>query len=87
MSPYLFTRPSRILRGAKLDNLALVPASLLPYKSQWQAIANGLARDGVLIILPSGERRPHKTLETVASLLKAGGHKVTTIPAERFVGL
>jgi hypothetical protein len=87
MSLYRFTTPSRILRGAKLDNLALVPANLLPFKSQWQAIANGLTRDGVLILLPSGQRPPRKILETVASLLKAGGHQVTTLPAQRFSGL
>ena len=45
-------RPSPPLRRAKLNNVALVPANLLPYKSQWQAIANGLADDGVLMILP-----------------------------------
>ena len=34
---YRINRPSRALRrrGLKLDNIALVPASLLPFKRQW----------------------------------------------------
>ena len=81
---YRFTRPSPRIRRAKRDNLALVPASLLPFKSQWQAIANGLSHNGVLIILPVGEGRHYKTLNIVASLLKADGHQVTTLPAHQF---
>lgn len=79
-------RPPRGLRrpGIRLDNVALVPASLLPYKKQWQAIANGLSRNGVLIILPSSERRPWKALRTVASLLKNNGRQVTTLRSEQF---
>jgi len=81
-----FTRPPRTLRrpGIRLDNVALVPASLLPNKKQWQQIANGLSKDGVLIILPSGETPPRKTLQTVGALLTAHGHRVTTIPAQSF---
>ncbi len=36
MSIYRVTRPPRRLRKARLDNLVLVPASLLPFKEQWQ---------------------------------------------------
>ncbi len=35
MSGYRITRPPRRLRKARLDNLVLVPASLLPFKEQW----------------------------------------------------
>ncbi len=38
--PYQFRRHPRALRKSKLDNLALVPASLLPFKEQWQEVAN-----------------------------------------------
>lgn len=84
MSLYHFARPSPILRRAKLDNLALLPANLLPFKEQWQQIANGLPKDGILIILPETNRPLRKTTETVATLLEAGGRRVTTLPAERF---
>lgn len=86
MNPYPFTKPPRSLRdrNIRLDNIALVPASLLPCKEQWQAIANTLPKDELLIIVPSTDRPPRKTLETVTALLKAKGHRVTTLPAERF---
>lgn len=74
-------RPSTSRRRA---GLALFPASLLPYKEQWQQIANGLPDRAILIILPAGENPPRKTLETVASLLEAAGHRVTTMPANQF---
>jgi hypothetical protein len=36
-----------------LDNLALVPASLLPFKAQYQHLANTLPKGDILIILPA----------------------------------
>jgi hypothetical protein len=36
----------------KLDNLTLVPASLLPRKADYEAIANDLPRGEVLLVLP-----------------------------------
>ena len=50
MSAYRFRRPPRVLRKAQLDNLALVPASLLPFKEQYQQIANELPHGVSLII-------------------------------------
>ena len=49
-----FTNPPRALRrpDVRLDNLALVPVSLLPFKTEWQTVANRLPESGVLIILP-----------------------------------
>jgi hypothetical protein len=38
----------------------------------------------VLIILPPTGNPLHKTLETVATLLEAHGHQVTTLPAHQF---
>jgi hypothetical protein len=84
VKPYLFTQPPRSLHRAKLDNLTLLPASLLPYKDQWQAIANGLSSNGVLIILPETGQTPRKALERVATHLKAAGYPVTTISAHQF---
>ena len=43
MKPYRFTRAPRALRKAKLDNVAIVPASLIPFKRQWQEYANTLS--------------------------------------------
>ncbi len=84
MSVYRVTRPPRRIRKAKLDNLALVPASLLPVKEQWQEVANSKDRKHILIVLPKMENRPRSVLERVAAQLREKGHAVTTISAERF---
>jgi hypothetical protein len=41
---YRIKRPPRALRrpGVGLDNVALVPSSLLPFNREWQEVANGL---------------------------------------------
>lgn len=85
MRTYRLTHPPRSLRRARLDNLTLVPASLLPYKRQWQQLANDLPKGNILIILPESDQPLRKTLETVATLLESNGHQVTTLPAEQFV--
>ena len=84
MSVYRVTRPPRRIRKAKLDNLALVPASLLPFKEQWQEVANSKVGEHVLIVLPKVEKRPRRVLERVAAQLREKGHQVTTISAEEF---
>jgi hypothetical protein len=78
-----FTPPPRALRKAKLDNLALLPASLLPFKAEYQAIANQQAPGTTLIILPSSGGRQRATLENVVARLRAKGQTVATVPAHR----
>ena len=86
MKPYQFTRPPRPLRNnaVRSDNLALVPGSILPFKAQWQAIANNLPKGNILIVLPPTNRPQRKVFEKVASLLEADGQRVITISAEQF---
>ncbi len=81
MSSDRLIHPSRPLRRAKLENVALVPGNLLPFKDQWQAIANRLPRGDVLIVLPSTDSRQRTTFERVAALIRAKGHHVTTLSA------
>lgn len=61
-----------------------MPASLLPFKEQWQEIANGLPNNQILIITPSTDSASKKILEKVGSLLATKGRLVTTISAEQF---
>jgi hypothetical protein len=61
-----------------------MPASALPYKDRWRAIANRLPAGEVLLLLPAADKPQRKTLATVAALLRGKGHRVTTIAAERF---
>ena len=82
MTLHRIARPPATLRRARLDNLALVPASLLPYKEQWQAVANRLPKDAVLIILPANNPAQKRSLLVVAKLLAREGHQVRVLPAE-----
>jgi hypothetical protein len=86
MKPYRFTKPPGALRRATLDNVALVPANLLPFKTQWQQIANRLPQGSTLIILPSSTSPQRKTFEKVATNLRERGKRVITLSAEQFGG-
>ena len=82
-----FGRPPRALRqsGIRLDNLALVPASLLPFKSQWQTMANSLPQGTTLIILPRTDTPQRRILQRVATRLQAKGRRVAMLSAEDLV--
>jgi hypothetical protein len=69
----------------KLDNLAIVPASLLPNKVSYQKYANTLPRGQVLLIVPrnAGPAKQAALAKVAASLLQHG-HGVRTLPQERF---
>lgn len=79
--------PPASLRRAKLDNLAVVLASMLPYKQQWQPVANALPAGSALIILPVGQSKQRQTLERVGQLLRAKGHRVTILTTEQVAGM
>ena len=78
--------PPKALRqpGVHLDNLAIVPACLLPRRAASQAYANRLPRGQVLIIVPHASPSSRRTLAKVAASLEANGHRVRTLPVERF---
>ena len=82
---YRFMRPPKAFRqkSVKLDNVALVPGNLLPYKSQYQEIANGLPQGGILIVLPQ-ELASRRAFEQTAVQLKNKGHRIVSVSAERF---
>jgi len=68
--------PPPAIRHATLDNLALLPASLLPFKAEYQAIANQQAPGTTLVVLPAGDSLPRRTLERVATRMQAKGQPV-----------
>jgi hypothetical protein len=85
MSRWYLHRPPQALRRrhVQLDNVALVPASLLPRKATYQALANTLPRGELLIVLPAANTQKQRTLQTVATLWRAKGRRVTTITADQ----
>jgi hypothetical protein len=78
--PYQIIRPPRAVRHARLDNIALVPASLLPKKGKYQTIANNLPGQGVLLCQIDNTERITNILEHVAAFFRQRGHFVKTIP-------
>ena len=87
--PYRFRRAPQAIRrpGVQLDNVALVPASLLPFKKEWQAVANGMPKGSVLLCSTSTNRRQRRILAQVSTYMKHKGHRVQTLPAEQFTEL
>lgn len=79
-TPYSIGNPPKALRKAKLDNIALVPASLLYQKGKYQTIANNLPGRGVLICQAEKQERITTILEQVASFFRKKGHFVRTLP-------
>jgi hypothetical protein len=76
-----FGRPPRAVRRARLDNIALVPASLLPRKGKYQTIANNLPKGGVLICQTEQKHRISAILENVAAFFRQNGHFVKSLPS------
>jgi len=78
--PYRIGDPPKALRKAKLDNIALVPASLLFQKGKYQTIANNLPWRGVLICQTDKHERIATILGRVAAFLRQRGHFVRMLP-------
>ena len=74
-----FSPPPLPIRSARLDDLAIVPASLLPDKAEWQALANALPAGSTLNVLPDKPGAARAALERVSQRLAAHGSRVTTV--------
>src|SRR5947209_16067438 len=79
--PYHFTEPPARLKKARLDNIALVPASLLPLKRTYQPIANTLPIGSVLCV--PGTLRQQKIMTLVTKFFRDHGRQVITLPVEK----
>jgi len=83
MRRFRLSHPLRALRrpGVQLDNITLVPASLLPQKAAYQAFANRLPPGELLVVLPPGETKQRQALKAVAQLWRNKGRHVTVVVA------
>jgi hypothetical protein len=79
---YRFTNPPQALRKTTLDNIILVPASALPFKAQYQKLANSLPKGSVLLGHSVKNRGQQKLLETVGTFFQKRGHRVTMFSTE-----
>ena len=72
--------PPEALKKARLDNIALVPASLLPLKGTYQPLANQLPTGSVLCV--PGTQKQRTIMATITQFFKDHGHTVITMPLE-----
>ncbi|GAC1344518.1 MAG: hypothetical protein NVSMB27_05580 [Ktedonobacteraceae bacterium] len=75
-----FSQPPRAVQRARLDNLTLVPGSVLAQIARCQELANDLPRGSVLIVLPADNPKQKQALLAVAKLVAQEGHQVRVIP-------
>ncbi len=77
---YIIIDPPKALKQARLENIALVPASLLTRKQKYQTITENLPRGGVLLCEAPQKPRIAKILARVGELLREKGHMVRILP-------
>jgi hypothetical protein len=65
--PYRVGEPPACLKKARLDNIALVPASLLSSKDTYQSLANRLPKGSILYVETASPRQK-KILARVVAL-------------------
>ena len=78
--PYHIVEPPKAVRKVRLDNITLVPASLLPKKGKYQTIANNLPKGSVLICQTDKTQKISHILARVARFFQENGHFVKTLP-------
>jgi len=77
---YKIGDPPKAIKQAQLDNISLVPASLLTHKGKYQTITNNLPVGGVLICETPQKPRISRILSQVATFLREKGHVVLVLP-------
>jgi esterase/lipase len=76
---YRLTNPPRALLNAQMDNIAIVPASMLGLKALWQTAANTLPKGGVLLCHSQQNTRQRKLVERIGETFKQQGHVVRSL--------
>ena len=79
MKQYTLTQPPKVLRKARLDNIAIVPASQLPFKDIWQHVANTLPQGSILLYHFPQNKPYQQILNKVRELFEEKGHRVTIL--------
>ena len=76
---YRFTNPPKALLKARLDNIAIVPASMLPLTKTLKEKVNTLPKGGVFLCYAQENTRQRKILERVEETFKEHGHAVKSM--------
>src|SRR5438270_7623089 len=76
---YRLTHPPKALLKARLDNIAIVPASMLPLPQTLKEQVNTLPKGGVFLCYAPENSRQRKILERVEETFRAQGHAVRSM--------
>jgi len=76
---YRLTNPPKALRKARLDNIAIVPASMLPLTQTIKEKVNMLPKGGVFLCYAQKNSRQRKILERVEETFREQGHVVRSL--------
>jgi len=80
---YMMTNPPKALLNARLDNIAIVPASMLPLTETLKEKVNTLPKGGVFLCYAKENSRQRKLLERVEETFRQHGHAVMSLPVEQ----
>jgi hypothetical protein len=80
---YRLTNPPKALLRARMDNIAIVPASMLPLMEMLKEKVNTLPKGGVLLCHSQQNTRQRRILERVGETFRQQGHAVMNLPVEQ----
>jgi hypothetical protein len=76
---YRLANPPKALLKARLDNIAIVPASMLPLTQTLKEKVNTLPKGGVFLCYAKENSRQRKILERVEETFREQGHMVKSM--------
>ncbi len=82
---YKLTRPPRAIRQATLDNIAIVPASMLMDKKDLKEKVKKLPRRQVFLCHTKENTKQRQVLERVKEIFRRLGYTVTLLSMEQAI--
>ena len=76
---YRLTTPPKALLKARLDNIAIVPASMLPLTQTLKEKVNTLPKGGVFLCYAKENTKQKRILERVEETFREQGHAVKSM--------
>jgi hypothetical protein len=76
---YRLTNPPKALLKARLDNITIVPASMLPLTKQLKKKVNTLPQGAVFLCYAEENPRQRKLLERIGETFREQGHVVRSL--------
>jgi hypothetical protein len=76
---YRLTNPPKALLKARMDNIAIVPASMLPLTQTLKEKVNTLPKDGVFLCYAQENSRQKRILQRVEEIFREQGHTVKSM--------